>query len=131
MYVYTFIFMYSYVYIYIYMYINVCVNIHIGGTPSIYLSIYEYMYINMYTYRVALVSSIDKIKGLFCKRALQKKQYFAKETYNFKEPTSRSHPISELSICLYIYIHMYRQHCLFNHIYIDIYTYVYTYVYKP
>jgi len=32
------------------------------------------------TYGVALVSRIDKITGLFCKRALQKRQYSAKET---------------------------------------------------
>jgi len=31
--------------------------------------------------------------GLFCKRALQKRPIFSKETYNFKEPTTRSHPI--------------------------------------
>jgi len=31
--------------------------------------------------------------GLFCKRALQKRLYSAKETHNFKEPTNRSHPI--------------------------------------
>ena len=32
--------------------------------------------------------------GLFCKRALQKRRFSAKETYNCKEPTNRSHPIS-------------------------------------
>ena len=31
--------------------------------------------------------------GLFCKRALKKRRYSAKETYHFKEPTNRSHPI--------------------------------------
>ena len=40
-----------------------------------------------------MVSRIDKIVGLFCKRALQKRQYSAKETYNFIDPTDRSHPI--------------------------------------
>jgi len=30
--------------------------------------------------------------GLFCKRALQKRQYSAKETYNLIDPTNRSHP---------------------------------------
>ena len=29
--------------------------------------------------------------GLFCKRALQKRRYSAKETYNFKEPTNPIH----------------------------------------
>jgi len=33
------------------------------------------------------------ITGLFCKRALQKRRYSAKETYNFKEPTNKSLPI--------------------------------------
>ena len=37
--------------------------------------------------------------GLFCKRAPSKRRYSANETYNFKEPTNRSHPI--VSLCLY------------------------------
>jgi len=45
-------------------------------------------------YGVALVSRIDKMIGLFCKRALQKRRYSAKETYHFIDPTDRSHPIS-------------------------------------
>jgi len=48
-------------------------------------------------YGVALVSTIDKIIGLLCKRALQKRRYSAKETCNFIDPTDRSHPI-----CLFI-----------------------------
>ena len=35
----------------------------------------------------------NTIIGIFCKRALQKRRYSAKETYNLKEPTNRSHPI--------------------------------------
>jgi len=35
-----------------------------------------------------------EIIGLFCKRALQKRLYSAKETYDLKEPTNRSHPIN-------------------------------------
>jgi len=42
---------------------------------------------------VATISRLLKIICLFCKRALQKRLYSAKETYNFKEPTNRSHPI--------------------------------------
>ena len=44
-------------------------------------------------YGVASISRLLKITGLFCKGALQKRRYSAKETYNFKEPTNRSHPI--------------------------------------
>ena len=45
------------------------------------------------SYGVATISSLAKIIGLFCKRALEKRLYSAKETYIFKEPTNRSHPI--------------------------------------
>jgi len=34
--------------------------------------------------------------GLFCKRALLKRRYSAKETYNLIDPTDRSHPILTL-----------------------------------
>ena len=47
----------------------------------------------IYTYGVAPISRLLKIIGLFCKRALQNRRYSAKETYDFKEPTNRSHPI--------------------------------------
>jgi len=47
------------------------------------------------TYVVATISRLLKIIGLFCKRALYKRRYSAKETYNFKKPTNRSHPIVE------------------------------------
>ena len=33
----------------------------------------------------------EEIIVLFCKRALKQRRYSAKETYNFKEPTNRSH----------------------------------------
>ena len=45
------------------------------------------------TYGVALASRIDKIIGLFCKRALKKRRYSAKETYDCIDPTDCSHPI--------------------------------------
>ena len=44
-------------------------------------------------YGVASISRLLKIIGLFCKRALQKRRYAAKETYNIKAPTNNSHPI--------------------------------------
>jgi len=44
-------------------------------------------------YGVATISRLLKMIGLFCKRALWKRLYSAKETYHFKEPTNRSHPI--------------------------------------
>jgi len=44
-------------------------------------------------YGVATISRLLKSIGLFCKRALSKRRYSAKETCNSKEPTNRSHPI--------------------------------------
>ena len=43
-----------------------------------------------HTYRVATISRLLKIVGLFCKRALFKRLSSAKETYNLKEPTHRN-----------------------------------------
>jgi len=43
---------------------------------------------------IATISRIDKIIRLFCKRALQKRQYSAKETSKIVDPTDRSHPIA-------------------------------------
>jgi len=45
---------------------------------------------------VTTISRLLKIIGLLGKRALKKKLYCAKETYNFKEPTHRSHSIPTL-----------------------------------
>jgi len=42
---------------------------------------------------VGTTRRINKIIGLFCKRALYKGRYSAKETYNLIDPTDRSHPI--------------------------------------
>jgi len=50
-------------------------------------------------YGVASASRIDKSIGLFCKRALQKRQYSAKETYNLIDPTDRRHPIEVCVVC--------------------------------
>jgi len=54
-----------------------------------------------YEYRMASISRIDKIIGLFCKRDFKKRLYSAKLTYNFIDPTDCSHPIC-------VSVHMYR-----------------------
>ena len=50
-------------------------------------------YFDSAEYGIATKSRLLEIIGFFCKRALQKRRYSAKETYHFKEPTNRSHPI--------------------------------------
>jgi len=47
---------------------------------------------------VASTSRLLKIIGLFCKRALWKRRYSAKENYNFIDPTDGSHPIFAIVI---------------------------------
>jgi len=46
-------------------------------------------------YGVATISRMLKNIGLFCKRALQKRPVFCKETCTFKHPTHRSQPIQK------------------------------------
>jgi len=55
----TFTYIYSYIYIYVYAYVNIYVYIHVYIHTC-----------HTNTYGVALVSGIDKMTGLFCKRAL-------------------------------------------------------------
>jgi len=46
-------------------------------------------------YGVATISRLLKIIGLFCRISSLLQGSFAKERYNFKEPTNRIHPIPE------------------------------------
>jgi len=48
-------------------------------------------------YGVATISRLLKIIGLFCRISSLLQGSFAKKTYNFKEPTNRSHPIRTTS----------------------------------
>jgi len=59
---------------------------------------YRFIAYVSFIYGVATLSRIDKMTGLFCKRALYKRRYSAKETCHFIDPTDRSHPI------VYIYV---------------------------
>ena len=43
--------------------------------------------------RVARISRLLEIMGLFCRMSSLLQGFFAQETYHFKEPTNRSHPI--------------------------------------
>jgi len=51
------------------------------------------MYMYTHPYGVATISRLLKIIGLFCRISSLLQGSFAKATYNFKEPTYRSHPI--------------------------------------
>ena len=73
-----------------------------------------YRYTTQDGYGVATMSRLLKTVGLFCKRALEKSRYSTKEIYIFKEPTNRSHHISDKRI--YIYVHVYTQRIHEEHI---------------
>ena len=82
------------------------------------LAVYMYMcmYVCLYSVEsgVATVSRIDKIIGLFCRVLSLLLGSFAKETYNFIDPTDQSHLIVGglharylLHVCLYSYVYIY------------------------
>ena len=99
---------------YIYVYICICKCVHVYGCVCICVCACVHTHTHTYThsvhviyvqsqrahhiYGVATVSRLFKRIGLFCKRALEKRRYSAKETYSFKEPTNRRHPIREVYI---------------------------------
>ena len=60
--------------------------------------IYKYPHYkqNLESYGVATISTLLKITGLFCRISSLLQGSFAKETYHFKEPTTRSHPIPNI-----------------------------------
>ena len=113
-YIYIHFYIHAYICIYMYIYINTYLltnEIHpipLAGsfakleTKAQSQSSKVSFHLNMAkeTYGVATISRLPKIIGLFCKRALKKRRYSAKETYNFKEPTNRSHPILALTSSL-------------------------------
>jgi len=80
--------MYICKYVYMHVYTHIHTHTH-KNTGTRQTTLHQ----RRWTYGVALVSRLDKIIGLFCKRGLQKSQYSAKDTYSFIDPTDRSHPI--------------------------------------
>jgi len=82
---------YIYIYMYVYMYIYRESKTEINAQKSLQLQCW--VCFQCERYRVAMIGRLLKIVGLFCKRALSKRRYSAKETYDFKKPANRSHPI--------------------------------------
>jgi len=54
---------------------------------------------------VVTISRLPKMIGLFCRMSSLLKVSFAKETYDFKEPTNRSHPMINW-IYIYSLLHL-------------------------
>jgi len=94
-YVYTYMYMYTdiiCIYIYMYVCIHARVYIHIDRFPGPKCLQNAWYCI----YGVSTIGRLLEITGLFGKRVLQKSRYSAKGTYDFKEPTNRSHSISKV-----------------------------------
>jgi len=75
---------------------------------------------HLHSYVVATISRLLKDIGLFCKRALQKRPIFCKETYVVREPTNRNHLIScaiSRPVCKRVMSHMHESwHICMRHI---------------
>jgi len=85
------------------------------------------MHVYMQLYGVATISRLLEIIGLFCRISSLLHGSFAKETYHFKEPTNRSHPIfgSVCSRCGCVHI-MKRYVCVQKHMYSCVHTCLFT-----
>ena len=83
------------------------------------------------TYGVATISRLLKIIGLLCRISSLLQVSFAKESYNFKEPTHRSHPISicDVFVCDLCTVSRRRstQKAGCTHMYVCIYLRIYVY----
>jgi len=125
----------EYVCVYMCLCMYVACNL-VTGYPSLYVTLLhvpDCSQENGIHYGVATVSRIDKIISLFCKRTLEKKRYSAKETYNFIDPTDRSHPISiyrctYMCACKCICWHICIRANMHIHTYVGMFVYVYIYV---
>jgi len=77
---------------------NSCSLLNLLNRTTVELSMEN---LHKYQYGVATISRLIKIIGLYCRISSLLYGSFAKETYNFKEPTNRSHPIGRaLHRCL-------------------------------
>ena len=94
-------------------------------------------YVVIYRYGVATYRRLHKIIGLFCKRALWKKRYSAKETFNVKKPSNRSHPIlatrlNKREALMREYVALMRVYvCMCMCVYVCMHVCVCVYTYMP
>ena len=120
------------------VYKNIYVNKQINGSTYLMMSCLFGNIPEKLTYGVATMSRMLKNICLFCKRALQKRLVFCKETCIFKHPTHRSHPISTrknnssfvqiwlIEAWMYEFV---TWIWVYEYLYISIYVYIYIYIY--
>jgi len=116
----------SYIYIRISVFTHTSVYTH--KSRRIHTHVDTNTYRSALAYGGASTSRLLQTIDLFCIRALSKRRYSAKETYYFKEPTNRSHPIALHALgpagsMSYIRVYLYSPTHLYIHTYIHIYIY--------
>ena len=117
--------------IYVRRFVHICMHIYIIYTYMHTYNACEYMYKRQMQ---------CKIIGLFCRISSLLYGSFAKETYNFIDPTKRSHPMyvsglqncnTKIPIPILISIYIYNTFELqyqYTHTYTCIYMYIYVYM---
>jgi len=102
------------------------------------------LYTCVYVYGVAAISRLLKIMGLFCRLSGFYRALLQKKTYNLKEPTNCSHPISimyrrvwidDMRVCVCVCVCVCEWEVIYEdryiHIYIHLYTHIiYIYIYR-
>ena len=97
-----------------------------GFCSQIRFSLHSYGSFGQVSYGVATISRLLKNIGLFCRISSLLQGSFAKETYNFKEPTHRSHPIQTCAnmqvpcVCSQVWL---SRIDLFSQIYVSFHRY--------
>jgi len=101
--IYVYIYIYTYTYIYICIYIYMCVCVCVSACVFAGVRVRACAWVSQIStfffsiipscYGLATISRLLKVPGLFCRIQSLLQGSFAKETYNFKEPTNRSHQI--------------------------------------
>ena len=124
--IYTYTYMYVYIYVYVYVYIHICVYISLcivalcvqcGGLRWSWNMTYIWYYCAwkgvVYMGWLRLLGSL-KLQVSFAENHFFYMALLQKETYNFKEPTNRSHPIVVYIVYMhkmYIYTNTYTHTC--------------------
>jgi len=89
---------------------------------------FTFEYTHTHSYRVATISRLLKIIGLFCRISSLLQGFFAQETCNFKEPTTCSPPYSTLRPFLVLFCHIFPFKTHF-HTHTPKYTHTHTHTY--
>ena len=65
---------------------------------SMYIYTYKDLHWCVYRYGTATMTSLPKLLGLFCKRALYKRRYSSKDIISLIDPTDRNHPMARRAL---------------------------------